>query len=97
MCAPASSMQYCAAPPPVQQTVLSSIAPVCCRLLNSSRVGTPAYDAGLATQQAASNASLAAQAIGVGNTTAAASFVEDSKNAAAQAGVYAGQNPPAQG
>jgi len=65
--------------------------------LDSSKVGTPAYNAGLATQQAASNASLAAQAIGAGNTTAADSFVEASKNAAAQAGVYASQNPPIQG
>ena len=69
----------------------------CCRLLDSTKAGTPAYDAGLATQQAASNASLAAQAIGAGNTTAAAPFVEDSKNAAAQAGVYASQNAPKQG
>ena len=68
-----------------------------CRLLNSSKAGTPAYNAGLATQQAASNASLAAQAINAGNTTAAAVFVEDSKNAATQAGVYASHNPVAQG
>ena len=70
---------------------------MCCRLLDSSKVGTPAYNAGLATQQAASNASLAAQAISGGNTTAAAIYVEDSKNAASQAGVDASQNPVSQG
>ena len=63
------------------------------RLLDSSKVGTAAYNTGLATQQAAGNASLAAQAISKGNATSAARYVENSKNAAAQAGMSAGQNP----
>jgi hypothetical protein len=63
------------------------------RLLDTSKVGTAAYNSGLSTQQAAGNASLAAQAISNSNATAAAQSVENSKNAATQAGVFAGQNP----
>ena len=65
----------------------------CYRLLDTSKAGTAAYSAGLATQQAAGNASLAAQALSEGSADAAMQYVEDSKKAAAQAGIFAGQVP----